>query len=380
MTSTQRKTNSRFQFALLDALLGMVPIAGGLWCFDSSPLAIFVVSSIAIVPLAGLLGRATEDLSERLGEGIGGLLNASFGNAAELIISLVLLSRGPEMYPLVKASLTGSIVGNVLLVLGMSMFAGGLYHKRQTFNRTAASVGATMLALATIGLIMPAIYYHLLGGQEITAHGQQRIDYLSEEISAILIFVYVLSLVFSLKTHRDLYSGDTDGEQVEDARPVWSRRVSIAVLTMSTVGIAAMSELLVGAVKPAAQTLGMNSVFIGVVIVSIIGNAAEHSTAVWMATKDKMGLAMHIAVGSSLQIALFLAPLLVFASKFFGYESGLDLHFSTIETIAVIVAISVLVIVSQGGECNWMHGVLLLAVYLILAIAIYNLPQQIAAR
>lgn len=380
MTVTQSQANSRFHFALLDVLLALVPVAGGLWYFDASPLAIFIVSSIAIVPLAGLLGRATENLSVRLGEGIGGLLNATFGNAAELIISLVLLSRGPEMYPLVKASLTGSIVGNVLLVLGMSMVAGGLYHKRQTFNRTAATMGATMLALATIGLIMPAIYYRLLGGQAITAHGQQRIDYLSEEISAILIFVYVLSLVFSLKTHRHLYAGNTEDEIIEDSGRTWSRGTSLTVLAAATVGIAVMSELMVDAVKPAAQALGMNSVFIGVVIVSIIGNAAEHSTAVWMATKDKMGLAMHIAVGSSLQIALFLAPLMVFASKLFGYEFGLDLHFSTIETIAVIVAISVLVIVSQGGECNWMHGVLLLAVYTILAIAIYNLPQQLATR
>jgi Ca2+:H+ antiporter len=365
------------RFSWLDALLVAVPIGCLLWYFEAPPVYTFILSAIAIIPLAGLVGRATEELADALGEGIGGLLNATFGNAAELIIGLVMLRQGPAMYSLIKASLTGSIVGNILLVLGMAMVAGGFRRERQVFNRTAVSIGATMLALATIGLIMPAIYFRLLGAARINGPGQMRINHLSDEIAVVLAGVYLLSLLFTLRTHRFLFTrtSETTESKGEKKLPARSRLITALVLLIATVGIAGMSEILVDAVRPAAAAMKMNSVFIGVIVIAVIGNAAEHSTAIMMAAKDKMDLAMHIAVGSSIQVALFIAPVLVFASMLLGNKPSLDLHFSMIETVAVIVAVTVLAMVSRDGECNWMEGVLLLAVYLILALAMYNLPE-----
>src|SRR5205823_3083474 len=239
------------------------------------------------------------------------LLNATFGNAAELIIALAALRRGPEMYPLVKASITGSIIGNILLVLGLAAFVGGLRRPRQTFSRTHAAVGTTLLALACVGLVVPTLYFHLFPGQART------IENLSEEIAVVLAVVYVLSLVFTLKTHSHLTEGEGVGPPTktnEPERRAWSIRAAVVVLLAATAGVAVMSEWLVGAVEPAAQALGLNEVFIGVIIVAAVGNAAEHSTAVWMAWKNRMELAVQIAVGSSTQVALFVAPALVFLS------------------------------------------------------------------
>jgi Ca2+:H+ antiporter len=364
----------------LDWLLALIPVAIVLEFTHASAIAIFLVSGLAIVPLAGLMGRATENIAEAVGPGLGGLLNATFGNAAELIIALMFLWEGPGKYDYVKASLTGSIIGNVLLVLGAAILAGGLFHAEQKFNRTAASMGATLLALATVGLLVPSIFFFLYRsgeGKEATAG----LTLLSEEIAVVLAVVYVLSLLFSLRTHKHLFAGDVEELPTtgEHHKPEWSVKFSTGVLLAATVGVAVMSEFLVGSVEKAAEAMGMNALFIGVFVVAIVGNAAEHSTAVMVAMKNKMDLAVNIAVGSSIQIALFVAPALVFASMAFGAIRGyapLDLHFHELEVITVAASVAILALVAQDGESHWMEGVMLLAVYVILGLAFYHLPES----
>jgi len=312
------------------------------------------------------MGKATEHLAERLGAGPGGLLNASFGNAAELIIALMALRKG--LYDVVKSSIAGSIIGNVLLVLGLSILAGGIKYERQTFNRTAACMGATLLTLSAIGLVVPAIFHQVTIGAGIN-HEQE----LSLEIAIVLFATYLLSLLFALRTHRHLYAGD--GIHISDETAVtepWGKTKSILVLLVSTTFVAIMSELLVGTIEHTAVALGMTEVFVGVILVAIIGNAAEHSTAILMAVKNQMDIAINIAIGSSIQIALFAAPLLVFVS----YLSGrpMDLLFTTFEVVSIGLAVGIVSLISMDGESNWMEGVQLLAVYTILAIAFYFLP------
>ncbi|MEX2112125.1 MAG: calcium/proton exchanger [Pirellulales bacterium] len=362
----------------LDLVLVALPLAWAVWYYDAGDLWVFFMSGVAIVPLAGLMGRATESLAARLGAGIGGLLNATFGNAAEVVIALVALRQGPHMYPLVKASITGSIIGNVLLVLGLSMVAGGIYHKQQRFNRTAASMGATLLTLATVGLIVPTLYYYAFAASTPLTPGQlSTVEFLSEEIAVVLAVVYLLSLVFSFVTHRGLLSSaDEATSAAAHEAPEWGRLTAVAILVLATVGVAAMGELLVHSVEHTASALGMGSVFVGVIIVAIVGNAAEHSTAVLVAMKNKMDLSFNIAVGSGIQIALFVAPLLVFASMLMGHDRPLDLHFTPMETVAVAIAIIVLAQVSQDGETHWLEGVMLLAVYVVLALAFYHLGEM----
>lgn len=337
-------------------LLEFVVHAGGIW--------VFIASAFAIIPLAGLMGRATEQLAEHLGEGIGGLLNATFGNAAELIIAFVALRAG--LHDLVKASIAGSIIGNILLVFGLSALWGGIRHETQRFNSTAASLGATMLLLSAIGLVVPAIF-HVVGG---TAAASERT--LSLEIAIVLMATYVLSLLFTLRTHRHLYVGAA-GEMEAAGVATGSIRSAIVLLVASTAGVAVMSETLVGSIELAAEAFHMNEVFVGVILVAVVGNAAEHSSAVLMAGKDKMDTAINIAVGSSIQIALFVAPLLLFLSYFVG-PRPMDLVFTTFEVVAVAIAVGIMAFISQDGETHWMEGVQLLAVYVILGMAFYFLP------
>ncbi|MEW6736526.1 MAG: calcium/proton exchanger [Acidobacteriota bacterium] len=355
---------------LLYWLLVFIPIALVLEIQHAPAIWIFTTSALAIIPLAGLMGKATEHLAAKMGEGIGGLLNATFGNAAELIIALMALRKG--LYEVVKASITGSIIGNILLVLGLSILAGGVKFSTQTFNRTAASLGATLLALSGIGLVVPAIFHYI----NITQGGTQATEQeLSLEISVVLFVTYILSLIFSLKTHKHLYDGAAHSEhevaEVEGA--VWSNSKSAAVLLGATTLVAVMSEFLVGAIEQTAESFGLSNIFIGVIVVAIIGNAAEHSTAVLMAIKNKMDLAINIAVGSSLQVALFVAPVLIFASYLFGRP--MDLLFTPFEVLAVVISVVILNLVSLDGESNWMEGIQLLAVYAILGMAFYFLPE-----
>ena len=350
-------------------LLGFAPAALVLeHLVHATGLVVFATSAAAIIPLAALMGRATERLAERLGEGVGGLLNATFGNAAELIIAIVALRAG--LYDLVKASITGSIIGNILLVFGLSALYGGLKYQTQRFNATAASLGATMLVLSAIGLVIPAVFHQIVvaGGRAAPERT------LSFEIAVVLMLTYLAGLIFTLKTHRHLYVGTPEApahaEPGETAPPIWR---SLLLLLAATAGVAIMSELLVGAVEQAAESFHMNEVFVGVILVAIIGNAAEHSSAVLMAGKNRMDAAVQIAVGSSIQIALFVAPLLVFLSYLVGPQP-MDLLFTTMEVFAVAVAVGIMAFASQDGESHWMEGIQLLAVYLIIGMAFYFLP------
>jgi Ca2+:H+ antiporter len=346
-------------------LLVAVPVALVLHGFDAPAPWVFGASAVAIIPLAAFMGRATEHLAGRMGSGIGGLLNATFGNAAELIIALMALRAG--LYDVVKASITGSIIGNILLVLGLAVLAGGIKHKRQTFNRTSAGIGATLLVLSAIGLVVPAIFHHIVHGTAATRERQ-----MSLEIAIVLFTIYIASLFFSLKTHRHLYTGEIAPEPHPGTGDAWSIRKSVIVLAVATSGVALMSEALVGAVEATAASLGFTEVFVGVILVAIVGNAAEHSTAVVMAMKNQMDLAVNIAIGSSIQVALFVAPVLVFASYLFG--TPMDLVFSTFEVVAVTIAAGVATLVALDGESNWMEGAQLLGVYAILGLAFYFLP------
>jgi Ca2+:H+ antiporter len=334
--------------------------------------ATFAFAALAVIPLAGLMGEATERLASRLGAGVGGLLNATFGNAAELIIALAAMQRG--LYDVVKASLTGSIIGNVLLVTGLSCFVGGLGREKQTFDRSAASANSTLLVLAAIGLLVPAVFHfvadHAMQLQKLDAATEAGLERgLSLEIALVLFAVYLLSLTFSLRTHKHLYAGHGHAEEGPPV-PVWQ---PVLQLLIATVLVAWMSELLVGAVEEASHRLGLTQVFVGVVVVAVIGNAAEHSTAVLVARKNQMDLALNIAIGSSIQIALFVAPLLVFVS--YALPHGpMDLRFSPFEVMAVGISAVVASLVAQDGESNWLEGVLMLAVYGILAMAFYFLP------
>lgn len=355
---------------LLHWLLVFVPLAGVLEFAHAGPVPIFVVSCLGIVPLAGWMGKATEHLAARTGEGVGGLLNATFGNMAELIIAVMALHAGhPEV---VKASITGSIIGNVLLVFGLSALAGGLKFKAQAFNRTAAGAGSTLLALSAVALVVPSMFHSVVGTEHPTSERG-----LSFDISVVLLITYALSLVFVLKTHSHLYSGGAGGHGEEEASehegPPWSSGKSVAVLLLATAGVAVVAEFLVGAIDGVAKSAGMSPVFIGVILVAIVGNAAEHSTAVLVAMKNKMDLAMNVAVGSSIQIALFVAPVLVLASYAVG-PAPMDLLFTPMEVLAVAASVFIMSLIAQDGESNWLEGVMMLAVYAILGMAFWFLP------
>ncbi len=351
----------------LRMLLGFIPVALIAWATGAPAVAQFGLAALAIIPLAGLIGESTEALAHRLGPGIGGLLNATFGNAAELIIALFALFKGLD--DVVKASLTGSILGNLLLVLGASLLAGGLRFSIQQFNRTAAGVGATLMVLAAIGLVIPATFHQLVGPYAAGIEHK-----LSLSVSVVLIVAYALNLVFSLLTHKDLYN--PTGEDAEAALHDvvgWSQRKSSIVLVVATAFVALMSEVLVGAVAEASRTLGFTEVFVGVIVLAIVGNAAEHSTAVLMALKNKMDLTVGIALGSALQIALFVAPLLVFAS--YARPVPMDLLFSPMEVTGVILAVIIARMVAEDGESNWLEGTMLLMVYIVLGLAFFFLPE-----
>ena len=350
----------------LNWMLILVPTAIALEVMQAEATYIFVVSALAIIPIAGWMGRATEWMSEHLGSGIGGLLNATFGNAAELIIAIMALRAG--LHEVVKASITGSIIGNILLVLGLAFISGGVKYPNLKFNRTAASLSTTLLALSAIALIVPGLFHQLAGASAVSLERT-----LSVEISIVLFITYILSLIFALHTHKHLYVGKADAESDEALGfshvPLW---LSGLILLTCTALVALLSEFLVGAIEHTAERFGMSEIFVGVFVVAIVGNAAEHSTAVIVALKNKMDLAFNIAVGSSLQVALLVAPLLVFTSYLFGRP--LDLLFTTFEIAAVALSIAIVNLVALDGESNWMEGVLLIAVYAILGLAFYTAP------
>ena len=354
----------------LSWLLLIVPIAIVLrfWPGAENPTALFICSAIGIIPLAGWMGRATEVLAARMGEGAGGLLNATFGNAAELIIAVVALSKG--LSGVVKASIAGSIIGNILLVLGLSILCGGTKYSEQRFNRTGARTSTISLSLAAIALIIPTVF-HVTAERSPSGWSPIMEQRLSLAIAVVLFITYFCVLGFSLKTHRHFFQG-TESE-LEEKDEHWSRGKAIMVLLVSTAFVALLSEFLVGTIESIRATFGITETFVGIIVVAIIGNAAEHSTAILMALKNKMDLSVGIAIGSSLQIALFVAPLLLFVSYLLG--KPMNLEFSQPEVFAVVASVYILFQISGDGETNWIEGVQLLSVYLILGILFFYLPE-----
>lgn len=341
-------------------LLVFVPITILAELGHVSPMLVFFLSALAIIPLAKYIGEATEELSVYTGPALGGLLNATFGNVTELLIGIFAISQG--LVEVVKASITGSIIGNLLLVAGMAIFAGGIKHKKQTFNRTGALASSATLMLAAIALIIPAIF-------RITAPaiGENIIDELSIFVAVFMLLAYVAYLMFILFTHKHLYT-----EEVGKYEPKWSIAKSITVLVAATAAVAWMSEILVGSIEPVVANFGWTELFIGVIFVAIIGNAAEHTSAITMALKNRMDLSMQISVGSTTQIAMFVAPVLVLVSLFFPTQ--MSLVFGTFELVAILVAIIISNLVVSDGESNWFEGVQLLIAYAIIAVAFYFHP------
>jgi Ca2+:H+ antiporter len=348
---------------VLNLLLVFVPVAIGLeFLAPGRHLFVFASSALAILPLAGRMGWATEQLAERMGEGVGGLLNATFGNAAELIIALVALHAG--LYEVVEASIAGSIVGNALLVLGAAMLAGGIRHPEQHFNPAGARSQATMLTLAAIALVVPAVFENAAGKSTTVLHS------ISVSIAVVLLIVYALYLVFALISRPELFAGSGPKE----AKAPASVGRAAAELAVATAAIAWMSEIMVGAIEPTVQEFGLSDVFVGAFLVAILGNAAEHSTAVAAAMHNRMDLSLSIAIGSSIQVALFVAPVLILASFVIG-PAPMDLafHFS----LVLIVVLSVMIVdqVAVDGRSDWLKGMQLLAVYLVLAVTFFFLPS-----
>ncbi|MCD6014222.1 MAG: calcium/proton antiporter, CaCA family [Solirubrobacterales bacterium] len=335
----------------------------------AAPTLVFACAALGIIPTAALMGLATEELAARSGPGIGGFLNVTFGNAAELIIAVFLLAEG--LQEVVKASIVGSILGNLLLVLGLSMVVGGVGRARQVFNRTAANAQATMLFLAVAALIMPAIYALVTGGglpsvdSELVDFGSD-LEELSIGVAVILGISYLAGLVFSLRTHRDVFNPPYAEQEHEGFG--WSVRRSIVMLAIAGAAVALVSEVLVGSISEASESIGLSEFFVGIIVVAVVGNAAEHWVAVLVARKDKMDLAVNIAVGSAAQIALFVAPILVLLSFAIGPDP-MALVFNGFELGAVLVAVLIAAYVTQEGESNWFEGVQLLAVYAVLALA-----------
>jgi Ca2+:H+ antiporter len=353
-------------------LVPFIPIAIVLEFTHASATIIFATSAAGVIPTAALMGRATEELAARSGPGIGGFLNVTFGNAPEIIIAFFALNEG--LQEVVKASLVGSILGNVLLVMGAAMFIGGRKRERQYFDRTAANVQALMLLLAVGALIMPAVF-ELVRGTGLPRPDAEAVNYDSdvEKISVgtaiILLGTYAAGLLFSLRTHKDLFNPE-HGEEDHVAHDAWSVKRSVTMLAIAGVAVGVMSEILVGSITEASEDIGLSPFFVGIIVVAIVGNAAEHWVAIYFAVRDKMDLAVNIAIGSSAQIALFAAPLLVLISLFVG-DFPLALVFNGFELGAIVLAVLIAQQVTQEGESTWFEGLQLLALYVVLGLTFF---------
>jgi Ca2+:H+ antiporter len=353
-------------------LLPFIAVAVALEIAHADPVLIFAASALGVIPTAALMGRATEELAVRSGPGIGGLLNVTFGNAPELIIALFALGAG--LHEVVKASIIGSILGNILLVMGAAMFVGGLKRERQTFDRTAASVQSLMVLLAVAALVMPALF-ELIEGQGLPNPGDERINYdatveeLSFATAIFLILTYAAGLIFSLRTHRALFN--PVGEEEEHVHDdTWSVRTAVIALAGAGLLVGLMSEILVGSISEASESIGLSEFFVGVIVVATVGNAAEHWVAVLVAAKNKMDLAVNISIGSSAQIALFVAPVLVLTSFVLG-PHPMPLVFNGFEIGAALLAVIIANQVTQEGESTWFEGLQLLALYVVFGLAFY---------
>jgi Ca2+:H+ antiporter len=352
-------------------LVPFIPIAIALDVANAEATLIFFAAALGVIPTAALMGRATEELAARTGPGIGGFLNVTFGNAPELIIAFFALREG--LQEVVKASVIGSVLGNILLVMGAAMLVGGLKRSSQTFNATGARVQASMLLLAAVALVMPTIF-QLVGGGGLPAVGEERVNFgtdvehMSFAVAIILLISYVAGLFFSLRTHRDLFNPEHGEEDhVDDA---WSVRCSTITLALAGVAVGVMSEILVGSIEDASHTIGLSEFFVGLIVVAIVGNAAEHWVAIYFAMRDKMDLSVNIAVGSSAQIALFVAPVLVLLSFVVG-PNPMALVFNGYELGAMVLALLIANLVITDGEATWYEGLQLLAVYAVLGVVFY---------
>src|SRR5215203_3598456 len=348
-----------------------IPIAIAVELAHADPVIVFGAAALGVVPCAAVMGEATEAIAARTGPGIGGLLNVTFGNAPELIIAFFALIEG--LQEVVKASIVGSIIGNVLLVMGAAMLVGGLPREKQTFSRTAANAQSAMLLLALAALIFPAIF-QLIHGGGLPAVGDERVDFgsdlekLSFGVAIVLLLSYGAGLIFSLKTHRAVFN--PYGDEHEEQAHHWPVRRAALFLAISAVLVGLMSEILVGSISEASEDIGLTEFFVGVFVVAIVGNAAEHWVAVLVAAKDKMDLAVNIAIGSSAQIALFVAPMLVLCSFVFGPEP-MALVFNGYELGALLFAVLIANLVTQEGESNWFEGVQLLSLYAVFGLVFY---------
>jgi Ca2+:H+ antiporter len=357
-------------------LLGFIPLSVAAYFLHWGELFVFITAGLAIIPLAAWMGTATEEVAVVTGPGLGGLLNATFGNATELIIALVALNAG--LIEIVKASITGSIISNLLLVMGFAMFLGGLRYSEQRFQATVARVNASIMNLAVIAILLPTAANYISGGIKTEV-----LQELSGLVAVVQMLVYGLMLLFSMRTHQHLYNN-----ALAELEPAELAEVNLAVdnpdhkvnvwfwsgvLLGCTLLVAVESELLVSSLEEATTRLGLTKLFTGVIVVPIIGNAAEHATAVTVAIKNKMDLSLAVAVGSSQQIALFVAPVLVFAGLLL--HQPMDLNFNPFELIAVAVAVLVANSISSDGRSNWLEGVLLIATYVVLGLTFFFYPD-----
>ena len=329
--------------------------------FHLSPILTFFLSAIAIIPLSKYIGDATQELTAHTNAGFGGFLNATFGNAPELIVGLFALHAG--LLDVVKASIIGSVLGNVLLVLGTSILAGGWNRERQKFNATAAKAGCSMLLLATLALVVPALFQ--ITSPNISSNITVS---LSIVVALMMIFAYIAQLVFTLRTHKHLYSNEAESG---NSAPTWSISKSLLVLGVATIAVALVSDTLVGSIEPIVTYFGWTQLFIGIIIIAIVGNAAEHTSAIQAALRDHMDLTLSITIGSATQIVMFVAPLLVLVSLFLGQSHFMNLVFNPFELVAFVFAVFVTNAIVEDGETNWLEGVQLLAAYGILAVAFF---------
>jgi Ca2+:H+ antiporter len=352
-------------------LVPFIGVAIVLELAHASATLIFVTSALGVIPTAALMGRATEELAARSGPGIGGFLNVTFGNAPEIIIAFFALNEG--LQEVVKASLVGSILGNILLVMGAAMLVGGRKRERQYFERTAANTQALMLLLAAVALVMPAIYELVIGGSlpNPTAESRQfpgDLETMSAAVAIVLLLSYAAGLLFSLRTHRALFTPTSEAE--DHGGEPWTVRRAVISLAVAGVAVGVMSEILVGSISEASESIGLSPFFVGIIVVAIVGNAAEHWVAIYFAARDKMDLSVNIAIGSSAQIALFAAPVLVLLSFFVG-PFPMALVFNGLELGAIFMAILIANQVTQEGESTWFEGLQLLAVYVVLGLVFF---------
>ena len=352
-------------------LVPFIPVAIALELTHASATLIFTASALGVIPTAALMGRATEELAARSGPGIGGFLNVTFGNAPELIIAFFALNEG--LQEVVKASLIGSILGNTLLVMGAAMLVGGLPRDRQRFDATAANVTSLMLLLAVVALIMPAMFELVQGtglpqARAAAVNYDSEVETLSVGVALVLLATYFAGLVFSMRTHRDLFN--PEHEEEDHVGEPWTVRTSVIMLAIAGAAVGVMSEILVGSITEASEAIGLSPFFVGVIVVAIVGNAAEHWVAIYFASRDRMALSVNIAIGSATQIALFAAPVLMLISLFVG-DFPMALVFNGFEIGAVVLAVLIAQQVTHEGESTWFEGLQLLAVYAVLGLTFY---------